>query len=213
MLIWRLHVVFHSHFDSYVRTAHMHEETPWRRRLQDETWTACEQTDMLHLLLETLVMILTGWRFCLTADPKKIKSPIIQKEAKSTNIQCVKNISKSKTKIYFAGERTVWQPWTACRRCVFPLGPLSPSSSCSSSLTQCRWPLFFPCLCLFFFVFFPFLRLCPVVCFPVFFPFLFLCLPPHHVLPLLLNTSLFSFVCLALLFPCNVSTHYFMHLK
>ena len=62
---------------------------------------------MLHLLLETLVMILTGWMFCLTADPKKIKSPIIQKEAKSTNIQCVKNISKSKTKIYFAGERTV----------------------------------------------------------------------------------------------------------
>ena len=62
--------------------------------------------------------------------------------------------------------------------------------------------------------FFPFLCLFPFVCLPLivslcFFSFVFLRLPPHH-------TGLFSFVCLALLavlFPCNVSTHYFMHLK
>ena len=97
---------------------------------------------------------------CLTAEQKRLNPPKSVQKAKSTNIRCAKNISKSKTKIYFAGERTVWQPWTACRRCVFPLGPLSPSSSCSSSLTQCRWPLFlsFPMLvslCLFTFVCLP----------------------------------------------------------
>ena len=136
-----------------------------------------------------------GWMSCLTAEQKRLNPQKSVQKAKSTNIRCAKNISKSKTKIYFAGERTVWQPWTACRRCVFPLGPLSPSSSCSSSLTQCRWPLFlsFPVLvslCLFTFVCLPFIvSLC-------FFSFVFLCLSPHH-------TGLFSFVCLALLFPCN----------
>ena len=153
-------------------------------------------------------MILIGWMSCLTAEQKRLNPQKSVQKAKSTNIRCAKNISKSKTKIYFAGERTVWQPWTACRRCVFPLGPLSPSSSCSSSLTQCRWPLFlsFPVLvslCLFTFVCLPLIiSLC-------FFSFVFLCLPPH-------NTGLFSFVCLALLallFPCNVTTHYFIHLK
>ena len=145
MLIWKLHVVFHSHSDSHVRTAHMHEETLRRRRLQDAfvVRDACDDTDRLNVLLDR-------WA-------KKIKSPKeCAKSQMHKYIRCTKNILKSKTKIYFAGERTVWQPWTACRRCVFPLGPLSPSSSCSSSLTQCRWPLFlsFPVLvsfCLFTF--------------------------------------------------------------
>ena len=132
-------------------------------------------------------MILIGWMSCLTAEQKRLNPQKSVQKAKSTNIRCAKNISKSKTKIYFAGERTVWQPWTACRRCVFPLGPLSPSSSCSSSLTQCRWPLFlsFPVL----------VSLCLLAfdCFPVFFR-LFFSVPLHIIeVCFLLFASLYCF--------------------
>ena len=98
-------------------------------------------------------------------------------------------------------------------RCLFPCVfsvsfPLSPSSSCSSSLTQCRWHLFFPCLCLFLFVFS--LCLFPCVCFSLFcsvsLPIMFSLFESIQV-GFLLFASLYCFHAISISI-----THYFMHL-